>query len=65
MITLKTKQSLGNSKSVHFHVDQFQEDHKQPQQIQHTRVNKSRRVKSMVMFDDSDDSDLEDKKKPK
>ncbi len=30
MVTLKTKQSLGNSKNVHFHMDDSEEDENSP-----------------------------------
>jgi hypothetical protein len=59
MVTLKTKQSLGNCKNVHFNMDDSEEDDKSPP-LEDSRNKKSRQVRSMVMFDDSDESDFSD-----
>ena len=55
-MTFKTKQSLGNNKNVYFNVDGFEDD-----QVDHNEQPKlknrvSRKVKSMRMFDHSDES---------
>lgn len=59
MVTLglKTKQSLGNNKNVHFNEDAFEEEYIKLPEKQKCRKSKIRRVKSMVMFDNSDSED--------
>lgn len=58
MVTLKTKQSLGNSKNVHFNIDDSEVDENSPE-LEDNRK-KSHRVSSMMMLDDSDESDFSD-----